>query len=149
MPFLLGTLVLIVGTYFLGRWIERRHFDSIEEREKELADITMTDLREPPAGVRLEHGQLVTGATVVAADYFKSFAASIRTIFGGEMRSLERMVERARRESVLRMLAEARGLGADAVYNVRIDTSTIGGKRSGSTAGVEVLASGTAVKTSQ
>ena len=81
----------------------------------------------------------------MAADYFKSFASSLKTLIGGRMKSLERMQERARREAVLRMTEQARALGAKAVTNVRIDTSTISGKRQGSCAGVEVIASGTAL----
>jgi uncharacterized protein YbjQ (UPF0145 family) len=61
------------------------------------------------------------------------------------MKSLQRMQERARREAILRMTAEARALGAKAVTNVRIETSTIAGKRRGKCAGVEIIAFGTAL----
>jgi uncharacterized protein YbjQ (UPF0145 family) len=44
------------------------------------------------------------------------------------------------------MLDEAKRAGADSVWNVRLETATIHGKRR--VGGVEVLAYGTAVKTS-
>jgi uncharacterized protein YbjQ (UPF0145 family) len=146
MYFLLIFVLPLVLAFFWSRWIDRKHFARIVERETEYSDITVTDLRTFPGGREPEAGELVTGATVVANDYFKTWAASIRNIFGGEVRGLERLLERGRRESMVRMLAEARALGANAVYNVRIDTSSIAGKRAGAAAGVEVLVSGTAVK---
>ena len=82
---------------------------------------------------------------MVAADYFKAVAAALKTLIGGQMKSLEKMQERARREAVLRMTEEAQRIGAKAVTNVRIETSTIAGKRQGSCAGVEVIAFGTAL----
>ena len=146
MAYLIVTLVLLVATFFIGRAVENSHFTSMGVRERQMADITVNDLRTIPGGKTVTEGRLVTGATVVASDYFRSFAAGIRNLFGGEVRGLERMVERGRREAMLRMLEEARSMGATAVYNVRIDTSTIAGKRAGSVAFIEVLVSGTAVK---
>jgi uncharacterized protein YbjQ (UPF0145 family) len=73
-----------------------------------------------PAGATL-----VTGATVIAADYLKTFLSGFRMIFGGEMRSYSSMIERARREARLRMVEEARHKGALAVINVRFETSPI------------------------
>jgi len=146
MGIILIPILFLLVAYFWARAVDRRHFSSIVEREAQYADITVSDLRSPPGAVEPQSGKMVTGATVVANDYFKNWAASIRNIFGGEVRGLQVMLERARREAVLRMLAEAREMGADAVYNLRIDTSTISGKRVKRPSGIEVLASGTAVK---
>ena len=55
-------------------------------------------------------------------------------------------MERARREAVVRMLRQAQEHGANVVWNVRIETSTIQGKQKGKSAGVEVMAYGTAMK---
>ena len=142
--FMLSPLWLLIGGGLIGRYNERKHFADIARREAAMADIILSDLRTVPAGVAVQRSELVTGSMVVAADYFKSFASALKTLIGGEMRSLQRMQERARREAVLRMTEEARNLGAKAVTNVRINTSTIAGKRKGSCAGVEVIASGTA-----
>ena len=143
--FLLSPLWLLIGGGLIGRYNENKHFADIERREAEMANIVLSDLRTAPPGIAAQRSELVTGSMVVAADYFKSFASSLKTLIGGEMRSLQRMQERARREAVLRMTEQARGLGAKAVTNVRINTSTIAGKRQGSCAGVEVIASGTAL----
>ncbi|MEM7388013.1 MAG: heavy metal-binding domain-containing protein [Verrucomicrobiota bacterium] len=138
-------LALLFGSLILGKWIERSHFKSLDLREGQLKDIMTTDLREP-VGVSTAHRtQLVSGASVIATDYFKKFAAGIRKIFGGEFKSLETLQRRGRREAVVRMLTEARALGATQVYNVRIETSTIAGKSGKTVNGVEILSYGTAL----
>lgn len=60
----------------------------------------------------------------------------------------EPLLDRARREAMLRMTEEARSQGYDAVYNVRLETSRLASSRGDGkgTAGIEMLAYGTAVK---
>jgi uncharacterized protein YbjQ (UPF0145 family) len=55
---------------------------------------------------------------------------------------------RGRREAVIRMKQAAKARGADAVINVRIETTRMAnGRGDKQTAGIEVLAYGTAVRT--
>jgi uncharacterized protein YbjQ (UPF0145 family) len=91
---------------------------------------------------------LVTGSVVVSVDYFKRFLAGLRGLVGGEVKSYGTLLDRARREAVLRMKEEAIRKGYDAIVNVRLETSRLAsGRRDGKgTAGVEMLAFGTAVK---
>ena len=57
------------------------------------------------------------------------------------------MCSDARRIALVRMLQEAEQLDADAVYNVRFETSTVNsGEKRKSSGGVELIAYGTAVK---
>ena len=70
--------------YGVGRWREYNHFRSIIRREGELADIKVTNLRHVPDPQTVDRCSIVTGDAVIATDYFKSFAASIRNIIGGE-----------------------------------------------------------------
>ena len=91
---------------------------------------------------------IVYGETVIASDYLKTFFASLRGIFGGEVRSFQKMQERARRESVLRLIEAARNEGYNAVCNVRLETADVGGgamtrKKKGFPMSA-ILASGTA-----
>jgi uncharacterized protein YbjQ (UPF0145 family) len=81
----------------------------------------------------------------VSLDYFKRVIAGLRAIFGGRIKTYEPLLDRARREAVLRMKEEAREHGFDAVINVRIQTSRLANARGNGegTAGVEVLAFGT------
>ena len=91
--------------------------------------------------VRME---LVAGCIVVSIDYFKRILAALRNIFGGNLSSYDPLVDRARREAVLRMKEQCPG--ASQIFNVRIETSSIfKTSKKGSVGSVEVLAYGTAV----
>jgi uncharacterized protein YbjQ (UPF0145 family) len=141
---LVGVALVVTGLV-AGRWIERRHYASIRRRERELADILVFAVRFPPPRLAASAASLVAGSAVIADDYFKKLVAGLHTFFGGRVRSYESLVDRARREAVLRMKAEARRLGAAMIVNVKFQTFSIPGRRPGSTRAVEVLAYGTAV----
>lgn len=141
---LLGVALAVTGLV-AGRFIERRHYASIRRRERELADILVFAMRFPPPRLAAPAASLVAGSVVVADDYFKSLLAGLQTFFGGRVSTYESLVDRARREAVLRMKADARRRGAGMVVNVKFQTFSIPGRRPGSTRAVEVLAYGTAL----
>lgn len=137
--------LILIGGGLIGAVQERRHFEDLARREKALAGFLLTDLKTPPPGLQIVGGTLVTGSVVIAADHFKTFCARWRKIFGGEFRSLAKMQERARREAILRMVEEARKIGATTICNVRVETSSIGARREGQVSGCELVAYGTAL----
>ena len=141
-------LLLLVLGYFAGSMAEQSHYKSIRVRELRLRRLPTTNLRRPPAHWRVENAALVAGSTVVSVDYFKRFLAQLRGFIGGRVRSYESLLDRARREAVLRMKEEAVQGGFDAVINVRLESTNIASPLRGDkgTAGVEVLAFGTALK---
>ena len=133
--------------YAIGRWRESHHLRSLARREVEYGDITVTNLKAVTHPEQVRQVLLVTGEAVIATDYFKSFAAALRNLIGGEMRAYETLMDRARREATLRMVEEARRAGAREVWNFRLGTSNIrssGGRRRQAPS-VEVFAFGTAV----
>jgi len=137
--FLLG-LGLIVG------WSrEQNHLRDLSQREQEFSDISVTQLKSFPGNVPGPLPPAVFfGETAIATDYFKSFMAKLRNIFGGEVRSYENLLARARRESLLRILAQARQKGYNAVGNVRYENADVGGNSTTrKTAMVCILASAT------
>ncbi|MCA9244821.1 MAG: heavy metal-binding domain-containing protein [Phycisphaerales bacterium] len=144
----LGAFLFFLALGFgIGTWRERSHLASLTRRESKSTDIGVANLRAVTQPETVEHAELVMGQAVIANDYFKTVAASLRNIVGGEMKSLETLMTRARREATLRMLESARALGATEVWNVRYDTSNItSGNSKNPAASVEVLASGTAIR---
>jgi uncharacterized protein YbjQ (UPF0145 family) len=138
---LLGLLLLGYG---VGRWQERRHYRSIRQREEALRQVVALNTRYAPEGVTATGAQLVTGGVVISSDYFKTFVAGFRAFFGGRFRGYETLLERARREALLRLKAEARAAGATLVIGVRFESTTIAGS---ATPSVEVMAFGTALRT--
>ena len=144
----LGIVLALIGL-IAGRLTERRHYASIRARERELAPVLVFAIRFPPPALTPPAMALVTGSAVIADDYFKGLVAGLYNFFGGRMRIYESLVDRARREAVLRMKAEARRSGAGMIVNVKFQTFAIPGRQPGSVRAVEVLAYGTALSTPQ
>ena len=140
-------LGLLVITYFTGTWIERRHYKTIRSREARWRRLPAISFqRVPPSWEVLDSG-LVTGSVVISVDYFKRFLAGLRGLVGGRIKSYESLLDRARREAILRLKHEAMEHGYHAVVNVRLETSRMAnahGKEG--TAGLEILAYGTGLK---
>lgn len=141
-------LALLMLAYVTGGYLERRHFADIRAREARCREFPAVTFETLPAQWRVSSSQLVHGSVVISLDYFKRFVAGLRMVVGGRVKTYEPLLDRARREAVLRMIEAARASGYDAVVNVRIETSRLANARSGreSTAGVEMLAFGTAVR---
>lgn len=133
-------VVLLLLGYGFGQLYERRHFKSIREREAAFTVLPAVATRLPPTDKVYEQ-TMVIGSVVVASDYFKTFVASLVNIFGGRVKSFEPLIDRGRREAVLRMKEEAKKIDADMVFNVKFETSRIGGRLPT----IEVLAYGTAL----
>lgn len=142
------TFALLVTAYFVGGALERRHYRSIREREDRLRGYPVLTFETLPADWRAGRAELVTGSVVVSLDYFKRIIAGLRSLIGGRIKTYEPLLDRARREAVLRMIEEAQRLGYDAVINVRLETSRLANARGNGQgiAGVEMLAFGTAIK---
>lgn len=140
-----STALLLTLGYVAGSIAEKRHYESIRRREQELLHLPAVTFEEMPAGWTAGDCGLVSGSVVVSLDYFKRFLAGLRNLFGGRLRSYESLLDRARREAVLRMKEEARARGFDAVLNVRLEACSISaGRRDGKgITGVEVLVFGT------
>lgn len=146
LPYLL-TLLLLMVAFLGGGMLERRHFREIAARERGLRDMITASFEVLPAGRRVEQVALVMGNVVVSLDYFKRFLAGLRALFGGRIAAYEPLLDRARREAVLRMQEQARIRGFDAVVNVRLETARVANAFSDDgTAGVEILAFGTALR---
>lgn len=140
-------ILLIAFAYFIGNYLENRHFNNIRKREKELHGYPITTFESLPASWQVGKASLITGNVVVSLDYFKRIIAGLRGLIGGRVKTYEPLLDRARREAVLRVAEQAKKAGYDAVINVRLETSRLANSRGDGkgTAGVEMLAFGTAV----
>ena len=145
---LLTPLVLLVVTYFIGSYLERRHFENLRGREEKYRGFPAITFETMPSGWQAAEVDVAQGSVVVSIDYFKRFLATLRGIIGGRVKSYEPLLDRARREALMRMTEDAIERGFDCVINVRIETSRLASSRSDGkgTAGVEMLAYGTAVR---
>ena len=87
-----------------------------------------------------EYHGIVTGETIIGANIFKDFFASIRDVVGGRSGSYEKVLREAKDTAIKEMKEMALALGADAVIGVDLDYETISNKGM-----LMVTASGTAV----
>ena len=118
-------LGLLVSGYVAGRIIERRHYASIRAREQHYRKVLAFPMRFAPDNVTPQDAFLVHGTVVVSSDYFKTFVANLRNLVGGRFRGYETLLERARREALLRLKADAHARGAALVVCVRFETTSI------------------------
>lgn len=136
-------LLAIIG-YVFGRRAERKHYASIARRERACLHLPSSNVRsllgDPRPVARVE---LAQGCVVISIDHFKRIAAGLRSMVGGRVQSYETLVDRARREAVLRLKESCPD--ADQIINLRLETSTISGGGGSVVGAVEVLAYGTAI----
>lgn len=88
-----------------------------------------------------EYKGLVTGETIIGANFVKDFFASIRDVVGGRSGSYEQVLREAKDTSMQEMVERAQALGANAIVGIDLDYETIGESNSM----LMVAASGTAV----
>ena len=138
-------LALLILGYGFGSLAERRHYRSILRREEEHNDLIIVASKTLPEAALPPATELVMGSVVISVDYFKRFVAQLRMIFGGRVHTYESLLDRGRREALLRMQEQARVLGASMIFNTRFETSSISKGNGNSVGSIEVLAYGTAV----
>jgi uncharacterized protein YbjQ (UPF0145 family) len=135
---LIYLIILIGAGYFIGTQVEKKHYKSIEEREARLLYLPVVSSENLLEEKTVSEAHLVYGNAVISTDYFKLILAGLRNLLGGEISAFETLLDRARREAILRLKEKA--LGADIILNLRVETCRI--SQAGST---EVLAYGTAI----
>jgi uncharacterized protein YbjQ (UPF0145 family) len=142
LPLFLAVFGLIIGSI-----LERRHFASIREREARHAALPVFPTRSTDSDRVLVEGRLVVASVVVSLDYFKKILAAFRNIFGGNVRSYESLLDRAKREALLRLKEQVPD--CDAIINLRMETSNLASvqnRKKKGIGGVEVIAYGTAIR---
>ena len=84
---------------------------------------------------------IVSGETIIGANFLRDIFASVRDFVGGRSSSYEEVLREAKSTALRVMEEEARRMGANAVIGVDLDYETVGGNSSM----LMVTASGTAV----
>jgi uncharacterized protein YbjQ (UPF0145 family) len=139
---ILGGMLLV--TFAIGKFLETSHYKTIREREQNFLNKPALTIKMLPDTYRISQTTLAVGSVVISVDYFKSFIANLRLLVGGELRSYSSLIDRGRREAILRMKQSCPN--ADLYLNTRLETSTIsmgGGKRT--IGSIEIFCYATAV----
>ena len=82
----------------------------------------------------------VFGLTVRSRNVGSQIGASLKSILGGELKGMTKMLAEGRQQAIDRLVAEAEAKGANAIVAMRFDTSELG------TTWTEICAYGTAVR---
>lgn len=114
-------------------------FADLKLKDERVMLLTTTNTVE---GKRVVHYYgVVSGETIIGANIFRDFFASIRDIVGGRSSSYEQVLREAKATALKELQDEAAALGANAVIGIDLDYETVGGNGSM----LMVTASGTAV----
>ncbi len=138
-------VVLLFLGFIFGQLLEQNHYRSIRKRETWLRAIPTIASKKLPDSFQPCTTDLVAGNVVISVDYFKKFVAWLRMLVGGRVTSYESLIDRARREALLRMKEQAKKRGANYIFNVKMETSSISKGQNNSIGSIEVLAYGTAI----
>jgi uncharacterized protein YbjQ (UPF0145 family) len=82
----------------------------------------------------------VFGLTVRSRNVGSQIGASLKSLVGGELRGMTKMLAEGRQAATTRLVEEAEARGADAIVAFRFDTSELG------STWTEICAYGTAVR---
>lgn len=136
---------------FVGYWIAKTHDESIAKREADMATRCPAVTVKRVSNIDMVSGRsvMVTGNVVLGVDYMKRLIGFILNIVGLPLWTHQRLLDRARREAILRLQENAKD--AKMIVNVRVETATINSRLSGDmpySAGFEMMAYGTAIYSS-
>ncbi|MES2691864.1 MAG: heavy metal-binding domain-containing protein [Verrucomicrobiota bacterium] len=129
---------------FIGAHVEKKHYASIRAREAATARLPIMASRTLESGRTVAEARLVVAEVMISHDYFKRFLAQLRNFFGGRIRSYDTLMDRARREALLRLKEQSPG--ASIIANLRLETVCISTQRKNAIVGVSIVAYGTAIR---
>lgn len=89
-----------------------------------------------------EYYGIVSGETIIGANFVRDLFASVRDFFGGRSGSYEEVLRKAKDTALQEMQAQAERMGANAVIGIDLDFETVGANGSM----LMVTCSGTAVR---
>ena len=138
--FAFGLLALGFGA---GKYLEAKHYVSIRQREAATLHIPVVTFENLSEDKPVASASLAIGSVVVSVDYYKRFLAGLRMFFGGELRSYSSLLDRARREAILRM--KESHPAARMFLNCRLETASISKGEKQKIGTVEVFAYSTAI----
>ena len=73
-----------------------------------------------------EYKGIVTGETIIGANFIKDIFASVRDFVGGRSASYEKVLREAKDIAMQEMIQRAQQMGANAIVGIDIDYETIG-----------------------
>lgn len=85
----------------------------------------MTNIESIPGRQMVKLHGVVSGSTVRSKHVGRDLMAGFKNIFGGELKGYTELLQESRDEALTRMQEQAKGMGANAIVNVRFSTSSV------------------------
>jgi len=139
-------LILMLLGFFGGTYLEKQHLKDLHDREYRTRQVSLINIGAKTPIPDADRAKLFVGSVVVSSDYFKNFVAYWINFFGGRIAVYESLMERGRREAILRMKEDAIKWGARQIVNVRLETAEMGGQAAKGIVAIEIIAYGTGVQ---
>jgi uncharacterized protein YbjQ (UPF0145 family) len=119
---------------------DRQGFDLVDRDAGSVVFVIISTMNDLP-GYQIEEvfGE-VFGLTVRSRNLGSQVGATLKSLVGGELKGMTKMLAAGRQDATDRLVAEAEGKGANAVIAFRFDTSELG------SIWTEICAYGTAVR---
>ena len=137
-------VVLLWTWYAFWSFAEKKHFKQIIQKESELKNIVVLSKYDAKT-LDIFWTELVTWNIVLSIDFFKKFLSGFVNFFGWRMSSYESLLDRARRDSIVKIKEKAKKKWFNAIANLRLETSSISKWKKRQIWSIEVLAYATAI----
>lgn len=138
---------LLTLGYVAGSIIEQNHYANIKVREHRTQRVPIYNIGAKQPLPDATSAKFFVGSVVISSDYYKAFLAQFSQWLGGQIFAYDSLLDRGRREALLRMKEDAIRWGAKKVVNVRLETATIGNSNGDSgILSIEVIAYGTGLR---
>lgn len=144
---LLLLVVFITICCITGKTIEKRHYKNIRNREILLIKKPyITCGKQYTTKKKVQKAEIIASSIVIGCDRFSTICANLKNIFGGNVPAFETVLDRGRREVLLRVREKAAQSGADLLINVRYESVNLNPIEYSSNPMVSITAYGTAIK---
>lgn len=125
----LGLPLLFLGfAFFLGNWVAKRHDLELARRGEKVTHIACSDFSDlRAADPRAAPPALITAEITMGIDHFRGFLGKLKNIIGGEVKSYQKTLDRARREALMQLMEAALAAGHNRIANLRMEFVDISG----------------------
>lgn len=152
--FLLLFGVPLLIAWIAGLLVTRAHEADLARRFTGLGQVNVHDLKcllDADPRARDDHtppATLITAEATLGVDHCRGWFGQLKSLLGGQVASYDRVLDRARREVLMRLRERAVERGYNAIANVRIEFADISGSQAyrRKMAMVSILAAATAYR---
>ena len=121
-------LLFLGVAFFIGNFIAKRHDQPLKQRAEQVSHVYCSDLNQfASVNFQARHAMLICADVTLGIDHFRGFLGKLKNIFGGEVKSYQKTLDRARREAMMQLLEQTHAAVHNAIANLRMEFVDISG----------------------